>query len=52
VASSVNVFYCVFHNHAIVVGMDIRESGHWLSINENVVHVNRITGEAQDVVKV
>jgi nuclear pore complex protein Nup210 len=27
--------------------MNIRESGHWWSSNENVVHVNRITGEAQ-----
>lgn len=44
---NVNIIYCVFHSHATVVGTDIRRSGHWLSTNENVVLVNRITGEAQ-----
>ena len=27
--------------------MDTRGSGHWLSSNEKIVHVNRVTGEAQ-----
>ena len=35
------------HNIATVVGMDTRGSGHWLSSNEKIVHVNRVTGEAQ-----
>lgn len=37
-----------FHNHGpTVVGMDVRGSGQWLSSNEKVMHVDRITGEAQ-----
>uniref|UniRef100_K3ZPX0 BIG2 domain-containing protein n=1 Tax=Setaria italica TaxID=4555 RepID=K3ZPX0_SETIT len=28
-------------------GMETRGSGHWLSSNEKIVHVNRVTGEAQ-----
>ncbi|XP_062193278.1 nuclear pore complex protein GP210 [Phragmites australis] len=37
------------HLNFTIIGdrMDIRGSGHWLSTNEDVVHVNRITGEAQ-----
>ena len=27
--------------------MDAHGSGHWLSSNEKIVHVNRVTGEAQ-----
>jgi nuclear pore complex protein Nup210 len=27
--------------------MDMRGFGHWLSSNEKIVHINRITGEAQ-----
>ncbi|TVU10546.1 hypothetical protein EJB05_44087, partial [Eragrostis curvula] len=36
------------HLNFTIVGdsTDIRGFGHWLSSNENVVHVNRITGEA------
>lgn len=35
------------HKHATVTGMDMRGFGHWLSSNEKVVQINRITGEAQ-----
>lgn len=37
------------HLNFTIIGdsMDTRGSGHWLSSNEKIVHVNRITGEAQ-----
>lgn len=30
----------------VVVGMDARGPGQWLSTNEKVMHVNQVTGEA------
>jgi hypothetical protein len=42
------IFYALFSNHGLpFVGMDVRGSSQWLSSNEKVVHINRITGEAQ-----
>ncbi|CAL5090263.1 unnamed protein product [Urochloa decumbens] len=37
------------HLNFTIIGdrMDTRGSGHWLSSNEKIVHVNRVTGEAQ-----
>ncbi|WVZ63130.1 hypothetical protein U9M48_012789 [Paspalum notatum var. saurae] len=37
------------HLNFTIIGdsMDMRGSGHWLSSNEKIVHVNPITGEAQ-----
>ncbi|GJN34667.1 hypothetical protein PR202_gb23351 [Eleusine coracana subsp. coracana] len=42
------VLHSGHHLNFTIIGdrTDIRGSGHWLSSNENIVHVNRITGEA------
>jgi hypothetical protein len=35
------------HKHTAVIGMDMCGHGHWLSSNGKIVHINRVTGEAQ-----
>ncbi|KAK3132641.1 hypothetical protein QOZ80_6AG0525560 [Eleusine coracana subsp. coracana] len=42
------VLHSGHHLNFTIIGdrTDIRGSGHWLSSNENIVYVNRITGEA------
>jgi hypothetical protein len=46
-AQSVLLYIFFGRNNATVVGMDTCGSGHWLSSNEKIVYVNRVTGEAQ-----